>query len=203
VAVVEQLAFDLSEPLPAWTGSPLHYHTEYLDPQAHIDAYERWIVENDRLDCIRRSGMWRSSMCSAPFSTANGHTFHLLSADCRRYDNRPHTAGVPDALMYQVICQDCKWHAITTSENAAVEAWHEHAFPHWRDLPIMPIKLQPRDWNAKPTTRMIAWIETNYPFEHRIGGAPLRTARTGIGTRHVGGRSPFGGYDLGTLVDNE
>jgi hypothetical protein len=194
--MIEQLAFDLSEPLPAWTGSPLRFHTDYLDPDDHVAAFERWIDEHDRLGCIARSGMWHPALCAASFTTADGHTFHLLNADVRRRgDERDANLdpSIPDALMYQAICRACRWHAIADGENAAVEAWHDHAFPGWRDLPAVPHGLGDK--------KRAAWIDANQPADWRRPGSPIVTERTPGGTRHVGGRSPFGGYDLARRID--
>src|SRR5690606_28014897 len=36
----------------------------------------------------------------------------------------------------------------------------------------------------------------HYPIEAQFEGAPIITQRSGLGTRHVPRRSPWGGYDL-------
>jgi len=46
------------------------------------------------------------------------------------------------------------------------------------------------------------WIDEHYPAAMRVAGAPVITERSCWGTRHVPGRSPWGGYDLShTAVD--
>jgi len=49
------------------------------------------------------------------------------------------------ALMYQPICKPCEWSGITDRENDAVEMWHDHALPSWRELPIVPSRLRLMD----------------------------------------------------------
>ena len=98
--------------------------------------------------------------------------------------------------MYQMICEGCRWHHIATSENAVVEAWHDHALPGWRDLPILPAKI-----STQKQARVLAWLEDTYPPEWVRPGVPIRTHRSQHGTRHVPGRSPLGGYDLTAVVE--
>lgn len=196
-----QLALDLSEPLPEWTGSPLHFHTDYLDPEDHLEAFERWVEENGVFGCLARSGMWHRALCSDPFATANGHSHYQLIADLRS-DDRPdvqHVEGIErfDRLLYQSICRECRWHTIHDGENKAVEAWHDHAFPGWRTLPVVPLSALGSN-PANHQTRAGKWALEHYPKAWRIGGAPIRTERERGATRHVAGRSPFGGFDLGT-----
>jgi hypothetical protein len=46
------------------------------------------------------------------------------------------------------------------------------------------------------------WITEPYPKSMQVAGAPIITERRPYGTRHVPGRSPWGGYDLShTAVD--
>ena len=47
--------------------------------------------------------------------------------------------------MYQPICKPCEWSGITDRENDAVEMWHDHALPSWRELPIVPSRLRLMD----------------------------------------------------------
>ena len=77
-----------------------------------------------------------------------------------------------------------------------VEAWHDHAFPGWRQLPILPAKLRGQMGTRKMTPKLEEWLEANYPPEFRVPGAPILTDRGGSGTRHVPEYSPYGGFDL-------
>lgn len=104
-------------------------------------------------------------------------------------------------LMYQTICDPCEWHGITDSENDAVEMWHDHALPGWRELPIVSSRLRvmDKDGLSKATKK---WIGEHYPKSMQVPGAPIITERRPYGTRHVPDRSPWGGYDLSpTAVD--
>lgn len=196
-----QLSFDLDATLPKpvlppWTGSFLAYHEGYRDPEEHLAAMERWIEEHGSFGSHVRSHMWHAGWGAA--FAVEGHTFTHLMADARRNGDEWDASiypTTPDELVHQVICTTCKWHHVTTSERGSVEAWHDHALPGWRDLPVMPLHAQPAEW-AKPGKTALAWIEANQPVEWQRPGCPIRTERKEFATRHVPKRSPFGGYDL-------
>ena len=126
------------------------------------------------------------------------HTFELVTADLRcepwkRPEPRDDCCCVGD-LTYQAICEPCGWHGIAADENSAVEGSHDHALPCWRELPIVPARLRGID-KIGLSKAARKWIEEQYTAAMQIAGAPVITER-GIGTRHVPGRSPWGGYDL-------
>jgi hypothetical protein len=98
-------------------------------------------------------------------------------------------------LLYQANCLDCRWHHIGT-ENDVVIAWHDHAWPGWCELPTLPAKLRGKMGTRTMTPKLAAWLESNYPPEFRVDGAPILTDRGGIGTRCVPGYSPYGGFDI-------
>lgn len=49
--------------------------------------------------------------------------------------------------------------------------------------------------NAR-SKRITRWAQEHQPVGWQVDGAPIRTARDGLSTRHVEGRSPWKGYDL-------
>lgn len=105
-------------------------------------------------------------------------------------------------------CMACGWtgpergEGTRDGENAAVEDAHDHAWPGWRKLPIMPrASNEARNGNKKALQRWsneVASIAGNHYPEGWLqrGGAPICTEREEYATRHVPGYSPFGGYDL-------
>lgn len=196
-----QLAFDLSEPLPDWTGSPLGYHEQFATVEQHVAALERWAEQHGEFGATKRSRMWRPSFYAGAVEQGE-HTCHVLTAECRTLregELRDLPAHVPEAYMHQAICEPCAWHHIDPSERVVVEAWHDHAFPGWRTLPILPVALQPVTGTGR-SKKAIAWIEAEYG--DRPAGHPLRTERpSSRATRHVPGRSPWGGFDLGYHPD--
>ncbi|MGJ0202751.1 DUF6349 family protein [Leucobacter sp. gxy201] len=193
---------------PQWDGAPLRYHETYYSPAELDAAFDRWILENGSFGCIPYSHMWhrdshRRGVEFEPKPNARGHQCALFTAEARcsgRYaSNRSHshaTGELPGGMMTQIICEPCNWNHISRSESEAVEAWHDHAITGWRALPVVPLKLvQDRDAkNGKQ--RFVDWINEHYPLDAQITGHPIITERTDFGTRHVPGRSPWGGYDL-------
>lgn len=178
---------------PAWTGAPLHYTADYWTPDEHAAALARWQLENGRHGSIPHSHIWHQAITHHPI-TIDGHPMTVLSADTRP-ESQHHGPG---ALLYQANCTRCRWHHIADTENSAVEHLHDHAMPRWRDLPVMPLRLSHRlgRGDAKAERAARAWVVEHYPAEHQHPGAPIRTERQRHGTRHVPGRSPFGGFDL-------
>lgn len=209
-----QIAFDLDslildlerELAPAWTGAPLNYHKQYATPAELDAAFERWKFENGNFGCIPYSHMWHRDEHIERFTpqpkTSHHHAAYF-TADARCDNDRfgckthQHTPGeIPNDLMYQIICEPCSWHFIGGSENDVAEAWHDHALPGWRELPAVPLALSKNRDTKKGGQRLQDWVEEHYPQEWQQTGYPIVTTREAWGTRHVPGRSPWGGYDL-------
>lgn len=205
--MAQQMMWDLDEMIlevernnaPAWTGAPLHFHTSYHSPAELLDAWDRWCYLNGHFDSLRLSHMWHPP---AGFGAGNtntpGHSLLLFGVDLRCNHWGVDLDFCVGSLLYQAICAECEWNSIG-SEQDVVEAWHDHAWPGWRELPAVPTKVQStghEGGNSKGRTRK--WIETHYPAEWLVNGAPVVTERSNGATRHVPGRALFGGYDLGT-----
>lgn len=203
-AATGQLAFDIDtlihdadlQAAPPWNGpAPLHFTSAYYPPEDLAAAFERWVFEHGSFGCIPRSHMWHPAITMDDANTdTEGHDLTVLSADlrCEHYGERCQCVG---DLMYRAICERCRWHADGTEQHV-VEAWHDHAWPGWRTLPAIPAAITKRDDQNRPSTKLAAWIEEHYPVDWQVPGAPIRTERSGLGTRHVPRRSPWGGFDL-------
>lgn len=189
-----------------WSGAPLGYTTDYFTPDELEAAFDRCVAEHGIQGCLPFSHMWHSRDArSTPVKT---HHLVLLTADTRHTgrsrcpSDHQHAPGdLPDEFMYQTNCAPCRWHHISSRENDAVEAWHDHALPGWRDLPVMPVTIKRDSGNGFKTKQATVWLDEHQPADWRFPGAPIRTERKPLGTRHVPGRSPFGGYDLGHRED--
>lgn len=181
-----------------WTGAaPLGYTTDFFDPADLRAAFDRYVAEHGHFGCRIHSHMWIDHITDQPFSFG-GHEFVLMDADAGREcpPGHDHTASpLPGKLMYQAICAPCRWHEVSDVSNAVIDAWHDHAMPGWRDLPEFPLGLSHADTRQQKAAAA-AWITQRYPPEWQRPGVPVRTMRQPMGTRHVAGRSPLGGYDL-------
>lgn len=207
----EQLAFDIEgmlheaalESTPEWRGAPLHFTTVYYPPAELDAALDHWMFlhAHDKTHV----NMWRHSITVPDNAQVAGHGFALYTTDLRcepwKHSDRHESCLCVGDLMCQTICEPCEWNAITDHENGAVELWHDHALPGWRELPIVPSRLRAMDKDrmSKATRR---WIAEHDPNAMQVPGAPMVTERRPFGTRHVPGRSPWGGYDIShTAID--
>lgn len=193
-----QLAFDFEEfereearaRLHEWAGAPLHFTTDYYPPTMLDEAFRHWRFLNGDFGSFGRSHMWHRSIAHGTVELGE-HRAESLTADLRP---EPGEAG-PGDLLTMLVCEPCEWHSPAGGENAAVEAWHDHALPGWRDLPVVPRQVRVRSESGL-TKVALRWIEQRYPAQMQVPGAPIITERGPYGTRHVPGYSPCGGYDL-------
>jgi len=191
---IDALLHDLAvEQAPAWTGAPLQYTAEYHSPKELDDAWRQYQFINGIFGCVPNSHMWHRAVDSAWTGdgadvAVDGHTAHRFTVDLGCFCKRPYgdRCSCVTARLHQIVCDQCRWHQIGTEQHT-VEAWHDHSFPGWRQLPVVPATV-----TGKARLR---WIEQHYPAT-ADPGFPIRTERSGAGTRHVPGRSPWGGYDL-------
>lgn len=208
----EQLAFDIDAMLhedavaaaPAWAGAPLRFTSSYFSPPEFDAAYEHWQFLH-KLDARwTPNRMWHRAIAVPGHTEIGEHAFDMFTADLRcepsAHGGRTVTCECVGDLTYAAICEPHAWHAIADDENGAVEAWHDHVFPTWRELPIVPARLRSID---QPGLSKAArkWIVKHYPPAMQVVGAPVITERSNAGTRHVPGRSPWSGYDIsGTAI---
>lgn len=166
----------------AWQGVPLGITVyDYHDPEELRAAMVRWLAEHGEF--AGGGGMWCELLAGddigEPVAAADGHELFEFAAQ---------PAGL--AVIHQAICPGCRWHHIGTGKEV-VEAWHDHAMPGWRELPVVP----------EPVTDIAEWMEGAYPPGWVRPGAPIRTRRHPK-TRarrfdiHVPHGSPMGGYDM-------
>lgn len=150
--------------------------------------------------------MWHRSRDYETFPVLTGQDFAFYQADGRcdgarsGRDSHHHPAGeLPDEHMSQIICESCTWHLIGTDTNDAVEAWHDHVLPGWRELPAVPFTLVKNRDSPRGGQRMLDWAEEHYPEAWQQPGHPITTERSPGLTRYVPGRSPWGGCDFASL----
>jgi hypothetical protein len=103
---------------------------------------------------------------------------------------RPH-------LLYQGSCYGCDWKGPERpAENPAVEDAHDHAWPGWRSLPLMPSV----PCNDAAAAAWLARARRVYPVGWVDGGGPVRTLRGSpvTGRHHESGL--WGGYSMGVVL---
>lgn len=209
-AIDQLIAEEALAALPEWDGAPLGFTSRYYsstkldaaaERRAQIDATKPWTART-------RHG-WVSDYCGARASFGT-HTITSYTSDARcLWDYHQLEPGQRPRLvseripcecigdyLHLVVCDTCELHWIDPDWNVVVEAWHDHAFPGWRELPILPAKLRGQMGTSKMTPKLETWLEENYPEHLRVPGAPILTDRGGNGTRHVPNYSPYGGFDF-------
>ncbi|OLT26348.1 hypothetical protein BJF83_21345 [Nocardiopsis sp. CNR-923] len=99
-------------------------------------------------------------------------------------------------LRYWSTCPTCGHTGpYRTDENEAAEDGHDHAFPGWRNLPVMGAR--PYHEHRGACAAWEADALRVYPQGWFEAAGPILTERPGGGTRHVPGRAPGGGFDIG------
>jgi len=207
---------DFEEVAPYGGPAPLSFTADYYTPaellaaRAHLSR-----VLGNGWPRRAPNHTWGLAITLGWCGHAPGHSLCVLTADLRCACRFPYTWAEWDEigpcycvgdLLYQANCEECRWHTIG-SERAVVEAWHDHAWPGWRDLPVVPFELCDRTGGMDPAraldkkgaAKARAWVIEHYPAEWQVSGAPVRTEREPVGSRHVPGYSPWGGFDMGVV----
>ena len=184
----------------AFDQAPSIYDTATRGYFNRLDDVASWAERHGHFDSNLRSHAWRAA-CGSPDGRAAAQDDHrpaVLTADlrCHDYDRQCSCVG---GLVYRGACLRCDWEGdVRADENTAAEDAHDHAWPGWRELPIVPSR--PENQKARPR-----WIETvtnAYPAGWLESGGPIRTARRKHATRHVPNHTGYGGYDLcGAIAD--
>lgn len=173
---------------------PFGFTADYHPPAALDAAYREFCAAHGHTGSIMRSHMWHR-FSRADTVDCDGHRCEIFTADLRppMFPGVRRTIG-PGPRLSLAVCEPCQWHTIG-DEPYVVVAWHDHAIPDWRVLPVMPGDVRDRElsgWGKKA----MAWLEEHVPADLQRDGAPIVTERQPPGNRHVPGYSPWGGYDL-------
>ena len=195
LAVIEEAK--LEAPMRTLYGSPAR------GLAARAAEFAAWRAAHGSLGSYGRSHAWTVCLTCPDTPTDRCQPtvlFADLRCNCGRYRDSYRCTCVGD-LMYRGACRQCDWEGDPRDrENAAAEDACDHAWAGWAELPVVPAVPQERKKRA-------AWVEQVselYPVGWLEDGGPIRTARSRSGSRHVAGRTPFGGYDLAAVdLDDE
>lgn len=203
--------------LDLFTPAPLGLPQCLRDSQAcglvaRTAEFAAWQQEYGSFGSLVRSHAWTPPFGS-PVAPTRRHQAAELSADLRR--DRHHPVAEPplcgcwdvDDLLYRGACVGCDWEgrpfAGLGAHNKAIEDACDHAWPGWRDLPVVPKPPEPGT-SAAAKRALAAWAEkvaAACPPGWLEAGGPIRTLRTPPGTRHAEHGSRFGGYDLAVIAE--
>jgi hypothetical protein len=185
----------------AFDEAPSIYDTAARAYFSRAAAIADWTARHGNFDSNRRSHAWRAASGSPDSEHAATDVCRpgVLTADLRCHHHDEHCCCV-GGLVYRGACLHCEWEGgARAGENTAGEDAHDHAWPGWRDLPIVPRRPE----NQKSRPRWIEQVEDVYPDGWLESGGPIRTTRQRYGTRHVPNHTGFGGYDLCGAIAQE
>jgi Family of unknown function (DUF6349) len=200
-----------NDPAPAAADKADETLCEILE--AHRAHYAVW--EAERTEASRRAmrARWEIHITcpGSPMGGIAGPTevFTHCTPTVLSRDTRGDDVDDDGDLYYRGACLHCGWVSAAVhpmrvrGENGAAEDANDHAFPGWREMPIVaPL---PHDGGGTPHTKAVAawrqrW-EPSLPSGWLDRGGPIRTLRARCATRHVPGRAPGGGYDMSAGVN--
>jgi len=194
--------------------------TYYLAEAVRFEHIASWLDQYDEFPADPQD--WPCPLCDAEPGTpcditgthhgrgwdigitqpGNGIGDDRLGPDDTPADTCRPTVETGPAHTYRARCLGCGHRGpVRDDENPAAEDANDHAFPGWRQLPVVPSPPEPGT-SQDAQRRLTAWIDRvrpHLPPRWLESGGPIRTHRTPPGTRHVPSRVPVGGgYDLAT-----
>ncbi|PPF38356.1 DUF6349 family protein [Pseudoclavibacter sp. AY1H1] len=206
LALFDLADFEAPAPVPA-TRVPDGFSLGYFPPAELVEAWEQWTDTHGNMNAYAVSRMWHIDLMDSLDATENGHALAAFTAELRWCAHGWHAGCLcVGEIVHRAICEPCSWHAFGSGDDV-IAHWHDHAWPGWRDLPVLPDALRPHGGGVGPgamdkgtAKKARAWLTDAYPPEFQIGGAPMLTHRESPGTRAVPGYSPWGGFDISTTT---
>lgn len=206
---LDTMTGDLLELLAELDAPPLvapQAYTTELYPVAEFESSrEAWSKTRGRLGISTRYPGWIRNSFDYQTS-ASGHSLSILEAVVPLTEVDPEQPRRDYDQQKRAVCEDCGWHTpIFVGRDRNLEAmWLDHAFPGWRDLPVIAESVPERPSTAADKAKYARWlarVEENEPDGWGRPGAPIIT-RPGdtVATRSVPGRSPWGGFDVAQLT---
>jgi Family of unknown function (DUF6349) len=189
------------------------YRSDARGLAARIAEFEKWKAEYGSWGSLLRSHAWTvtytsssepSERCQPTLLAA--HLSVRIGTDSSAWPDCDCCASSGEGLYYRGACRnpDCNWEGVPVGdENPGAEEAHDHAWPGWRDVPVVT-KWPGRGSSRKDKEADARWqaqVVPQYPPGWLEAGGPIRTYRKPPGTRHNGMyATPWGGYDMGVIA---
>lgn len=164
---------------------------------------DAWLDEHGAFGSVWRCHLWSVDHHGLNNqSAASGHAYTRLEAwlGCAEPACDRRTCAAVGGWVYRAACEPCGWSSdVLDDDHAVVAAWHDHAWPGWRDLPVVdrrPSGAADAREDSKRGARWVEKVESQYPAGWGRPGAPVVTARADGATRDMPNGSPWGGFDL-------
>lgn len=170
-----------------------------LNDPGDFEAMHEARLEHFRIHSVDK-GNWRPYRGWAAHTHSgkgSAHEATCFDAELRcTHHGRRGECQCVGSLTYRVYCHGCEeWLSIHETANDAWEAYLDHCWPGWRDLPVV-------ETSTRGYSYVYHWPK-NYPEAWKIPGAPVRDCRglTKYATRHVPGGSPFDGIKVAVIQE--
>ncbi|OBI29064.1 DUF6349 family protein [Mycolicibacter sinensis] len=180
-------------------SAPSIFDMEQRGYFTRLAEFAQWQAQYDNFDSIRRSHAWHESLRlrgQVPTEQCRPVTL-AASLGCGHYGSDYRDCQCVGGSVYRGACTGCSWEGpVRGCENRAAEDAHDHSWPGWRELPVVP----PAPESGTSKAQKQRWIDAvaaAYPDGWLVSGGPILTSRgSSTGTRHAENRTPFGGYDM-------
>ncbi len=157
-------------------ASPCIHDSPARGLAAREAEFEAWCAAYDHFDSYHRSHAWRAGV-APPVDLPVRCQAWTLSASTRPNGT---CEGHSGNHAYKGACLACDWEGPSRGdENAAAEDACDHAWPGWRDQPVLPHM----PYADKPLAAWLAEARRLYPPGWVDAGGPVRTRREQYGTR--------------------
>lgn len=193
--------FEAAEKQRRLDHAPTLFDTGQRGYFARLAVFDQWAQDYGHFASLRRSHAWHAqigAMRVGGQQPTDACRPTILTADlyCDHYNEDCFCVG---DVVYRGACLHCTWEGpLRDGENPATEDAHDHAWPGWRDLPLVPRRPDTATGTQqkKAITRWVQHVNAIYPSGWLESGGPIRTSRGAYGTRHVPNHTGFGGYDM-------
>lgn len=171
-----------------------------------VERIEAWAAQEDEARAQNQAGWLRFYGWQADVFTIGSegrHSARVFTSDTRCLEHMHNTDAdgfstnlCVGSYLARIYCTNCDWWTEPCDgTNAAVEAFHDHCWPGWRDLPVI---------TTKPKGMAYAYpFPDDYPEAWKVPGAPTIDWRaTPAGGRHVPistYSTPFNGFAMARI----
>lgn len=171
-------------------------------------AREEWVRQYGHFDSVRVSHGWYENFTSWSTPETAHCQAAVMSANlsCHHTSRYADPCQCVDGTVYRGACYYCDWEGgLRPSEEDALEDALDHAWPGWRELPVVE-----SDWmkesGSKRAKAIQAWwgriLAAGYARDWLEQGGPIRTRRSIQGARPVfGAYHPAEGWDVCAEID--
>jgi hypothetical protein len=172
-------------------AAPCIYDSPARGLTAREAEFDDWCRTYDNFDSYARSHAWRPGM-APPVDPPGRCQVWTLTASAQPNSQ----CGGHSDRRYKGTCLGCDWEGPARGDkNEAAEDACDHAWPGWRDQPVMPHM----PYADKPLANWLKEARRLYPPGWVDAGGPIRTRRPSGGPHYA---HEWNGFDMCGGVEN-